>query len=202
MKVGEKMTEVQQILQICSFLLSYPNKEYKETLAEIETEVDTFPIKVIQEELKQFCQKAKQISLHELIATYVYTFDFGKKTNLYLTYMSNGEQRERGMDLLFLKNYYKQNGFAVTDKELPDYLPIMLEFASQVECETFKPIFERYINSIKEIESHLDPQQNLFGHILKSIILALENVGVAKSVRRSDEICSTSSFGKFSPILS
>ena len=135
------------------------------------------------------------LSRNELIATYVYTFDFGKKTNLYVTYMSNGEQRERGMDLLFLKNYYKLYGFNVTEKELPDYLPMMLEFASQVDLEKMKPVFERYVSNIEEIEEHLNPEENLYGHILKSILLALKKVGITQTVRRSEEICSSSFSG-------
>lgn len=204
MKVGETMSEkqTQKVFQLCSFLLCYPDNDYYEALEEVEEELLSVSIPSIQKELYQFCQKAKQLSLHELISTYVYTFDFGKKSNLYITYMSNGEQRERGMDLLFLKNYYKQYGFGMTDKELPDYLPIMLEFASQVEIEIYKPIFERYFINIKEIEGHLDPEQNLFGHILKSIILALEHADITEPVRRSEEICSTNFSGKFSPILS
>ncbi len=47
---------------------------------------------------------------------------------MYLTYMNTGEQRERGIELLELKQHYKKSGFEVTDKELPDYLPLLLEF--------------------------------------------------------------------------
>lgn len=197
MKVGETMSynDIQQVFQLCSYLLSYPDEEYINSLEMVTAELESLSTPSIKEELQQFCQKAMKLSLNELIATYVYTFDFGKKTNLYVTYMSNGEQRERGMDLLFLKNYYKLYGFNVTEKELPDYLPIMLEFASQVDLEKMKPVFERYISNIEEIEEHLNPEENLYGHILTSILLALKKIGITQSVRRSEEICSSSFSG-------
>ena len=69
-------------------------------------DLELVEMSAMRDELSQFCQEAGKLTPSELIATYVNTFDFGKKTNLYITYMSNGEQRERGMDLLFLKNYY------------------------------------------------------------------------------------------------
>ncbi|GEM_PF-404335 len=194
---GESMIEQEIRLgfQFCSYLLSYPNQEFIESLEDLQEELDSLSNSKLKEELQQFLNKATILSTADFISTYVDTFDFGKKTNLYVTYMTNGEQRERGMDLLFLKNYYKLHGFHVTDKELPDYLPVMLEFASQVEQETFRPIFDRYLENIKEIESKLDPKQNLYGHIMKAMMLALKEAGITKAVRRSEEICTNSFYG-------
>lgn len=197
-KIGGVMmleTETQLVYQICSYLLNYPNQEFIDSLEEVAEELDSLSSSEMKEELHQFLSKANALSVPTLISTYVDTFDFGKKTNLYITYMTNGEQRERGMDLLFLKNYYKLHGFHVTDKELPDFLPVILEFASQVDQETIKPILERYLTNIKEIDDHLDPEQNLYGHIFKALMLALETAGITKPVRRSEEICSNSFCG-------
>ncbi len=174
------MTEnqIQPIFQLCSYLLSYPNEAFLLSLEEVEAELNALNAPLLTEEISQFCKKAKGQPLIDLIATYIATFDFGKKTNLYVSYMSNGEQRERGMDLLFLKNYYKMHGFHVTDKELPDYLPVLLEFASQVDLEKIEPVFKRYMNSIKEIADHLKPAENVYGHVFQAILSALEMIGL------------------------
>jgi len=197
MKAGEKMVyqQLQQAFQLCSYLLSYPDQDFIESFDEIENELESLVYLNMKEELAQFFQKAKNMSLADSVSIYVNTFDFGKKSNLYVTYMSNGEQRERGMDLLFIKNYYKLHGFAVTDKELPDYLPIMLEFASLVDHDVMKPVFERYLANINEIAKNVAPKDNLYGHILRSIMLALQEAGITKSVRRSDELCTNSFYG-------
>jgi len=186
---------VHQVFQLCSFLLSYPNQEFVDSLEEIEADLESIPSLEMKDELEQFYQKAKKLSPSQLITTYVQTFDFGKKTNLYVTYMSNGEQRERGMDLLFLKNYYKMHGFAVSDKELPDYLPVMLEFAGCVGPEELTPVFDRYLKNIKEIERHLVEEENLYRHIFQAILLALEELGITTAVRRSEEICLNNFYG-------
>ncbi|KOP83016.1 nitrate reductase molybdenum cofactor assembly chaperone [Cytobacillus solani] len=187
--------EIQQTFQVCSYLLSYPNKEFLDSIDDLNEDIDSPTFPFIKEELLKFIQKCKQMSPSELISVYINTFDFGKKTNLYVTYMSNGEQRERGMDLLFLKNYYKIHGFDITDQELPDYLPIMLEFASHVDQETIMPVFSRYFASIKEISENINPEDNHYGHIMKAIILALEAIGITKTARRSAALCSTSFSG-------
>lgn len=188
-------SSLQEVYQICSFLLSYPDEEFTKLLPFVLDEIDTLTISSIKEELLQFCQKAMKLTKNEFINTYIYTFDFGKKTNLYVTYMANGEQRERGMDLLFLKNYYKINGFEMMNTELPDYLPIILEFASQVDTEIITPIFERYFDNIHEIADHLNPEDHLYGHIIKSVMLAIEYSGITQSVRRSEVGCYSSFSG-------
>jgi nitrate reductase delta subunit len=187
--------EINQIFQYCSLLLSYPDGEYRTIIEEVSEESANLADSQVKEELQQFLKKAKTLTDSDLVSIYINTFDFGKKTNLYTTYMTNGEQRERGMDLLFLKNYYQLHGFSVTDKELPDYLPIILEFASQVDLAVMKPVFERFYGNIKEIEIHLNPELNLYSHIFRTILLALEKVGITKRVRRSEEICSNSFYG-------
>jgi nitrate reductase delta subunit len=195
-KPGETMNDdTQLVFQLCSYLLSYPNREWVDSIEDIEAEIELLPPTKMKTELIQFFSRAKTLTANELLSTYVNTFDFGKKTNLYITYMSNGEQRERGMDLLFLKNCYKLNGFAVTDKELPDFLPIMLEYASQVDEEALKPVFERYFDNISEIEKNLVEANNLYQHLFTASLKALEVAGVTKAVRRSEEICSTSFYG-------
>lgn len=54
--------------------------------------------------------------------------------------MNTGEQRERGIELLELKQHYKKSGLSVTDKELPDYLPLLLEFLQMQMSKTVKQL--------------------------------------------------------------
>lgn len=182
------ITDSKLTFQLCSYLLNYPDQEYFASLSEVEDELDSLQSSDYKIELLNFCEKAKNQTLAELVSTYINTFDFGKKTNLYITYMSNGEQRERGMELLFLKNYYKLHGFEVTDKELPDFLPIMLEFAGLVDQAAIKPIFERYLTNIEEVAKNLSNENNLYGHIMKAILSTLEEIGVTNTLQRSEAL--------------
>ncbi|KEF35969.1 respiratory nitrate reductase chaperone NarJ [Schinkia azotoformans MEV2011] len=181
-------TDSQLTFQICSYLLNYPDQALIDSIPEVLEEIDSLQSSDTKQELQSYCEKVKKQSLTKLVSTYINTFDFGKKTNLYLTYMSNGEQRERGMELLFLKNFYKLHGFEVTDKELPDYLPIMLEFAGQVDEAAMKLIFERYLTNIEEVSKNLNDGNNLYGHIIKAILLELGKAGVTNTRQRSEAL--------------
>lgn len=67
---------------------------------------------------------------YSLQAAYVDTFDLGRRCALHLTYPLFGDRRERGMALLRLKHRYATHGFALGGTELPDFLPVMLEYAA------------------------------------------------------------------------
>ncbi len=61
---------------------------------------------------------------------YVETFDLRRRCALYLTYFRYGDTRKRGMSMLAVKTAYRTAGFTPTDDELPDYLPMVLDFAA------------------------------------------------------------------------
>ncbi|NUT54302.1 MAG: nitrate reductase molybdenum cofactor assembly chaperone [Saccharothrix sp.] len=61
---------------------------------------------------------------------YVEVFDTEADRCLYLTWYTDGDTRRRGGSLAALKQEYRRHGFALADDELPDYLPVLLEFAA------------------------------------------------------------------------
>lgn len=61
---------------------------------------------------------------------YVETFDLRRRCALYLTYYRFGDTRNRGMAMLAFKTAYRAAGFEPTSGELPDYLPLVLDFAA------------------------------------------------------------------------
>lgn len=189
------MNDIQFTCQLCSYLLSYPDETFHSSLALIKDDLNEINSPEMRKPLAFFLNEATKQTSSELISTFVQTFDFGRQTNLYVTYMTSGEQRERSIDLLYLKNYYTLHGFSATDKELPDFLPLMLEFASQVTDETRNPVFSKYFDNIKEIATRLETSDNLYANILEAVLAALNESGVNKSTRRSEELCLDNSCG-------
>ena len=65
---------------------------------------------------------------------YVDVFDLSRKHSLYLSYWTDGDTRRRGEVLAAFKQRYRRSGFLVdTRGELPDYLPMVLEYAAIVD---------------------------------------------------------------------
>jgi nitrate reductase delta subunit len=130
------------LYKLLSILLEYPTKELTKHWPEIEEMISTLNDSADKAPIKQFIAWAQQLSLTQFQANYVKTFDFTPDNALYLTHHLFEEQdRERGPALIELSEYYEAEGFEISDGELPDYLPLVLEYVSTMADEISARLF-------------------------------------------------------------
>jgi nitrate reductase delta subunit len=79
--------------------------------------------------IESFLASLAGLDPSELEREYVATFDFDRRASLYMTFHTYGDRRQRGLELVRLKRRYAEAGFTLAEGELPDYLPVVLEFA-------------------------------------------------------------------------
>lgn len=116
--------------KLLSLLLQYPDERLIDARTELLSAVDDLPASPAKEALDRFCANWGTAAPTALAQAYVETFDTQKRTGLYLSYYLYGDTRRRGMELLRLKQLYRAAGLRLERGELPDYLPVMLEFAA------------------------------------------------------------------------
>jgi len=122
-----------RLYKLLSVLLEYPTAELIEHLGEIEGTVPALEQATGEdrEALRTFLAWARGLPPTELQAHYVKTFDLTPDNALYLTHHLFEEQdRARGPALVRLSEYFTQQGFEIDRGELPDYLPLILEYVS------------------------------------------------------------------------
>jgi nitrate reductase delta subunit len=126
-----------QIYKILSALLEYPDQELLDHLPEIRTEMEKCPDIDADEKvaLCKFLDHLASEPLTELQANYVQTFDMTPEHSLHLTHHLFGDDNDknRGPALIDLGELYKDYGVKVMANELPDYLPLVLEFAAMLD---------------------------------------------------------------------
>ena len=104
-------------------LLSYPTEATVEALPELRSALG---------------DAARLQPLFDLLAgdlfdaqeAYVETFDRGRRTSLNLFEHVHGESRDRGQAMVDLLQVYEEAGLQMTVRQLPDYLPVFLDFVS------------------------------------------------------------------------
>lgn len=119
-----------EIMQLSAQLLAYPEAEW--FLAELDNAHQFLQLVRAEDKayalLLQAVETMAQKSPYDLAREYVDTFDFQESCALYLTAHEYGDARERGTALVELRQMLLQVGCAETMGELPDYLPLLLEF--------------------------------------------------------------------------
>lgn len=117
------------VQQAAAHLLDYPDGAWWERLPLVRSALEAVGGDAARE-LVGFLDRVAMIPGGELAAHYVEVFDFKNRHSLYLTWWLDGDTRRRGASLVELKATYRSSGFEFSDTELPDYLPMVLEFAA------------------------------------------------------------------------
>jgi nitrate reductase molybdenum cofactor assembly chaperone NarJ/NarW len=116
--------------KLASVLLQYPTAAIFEGLDALDAAAAAIPSKDGRLAMQSFLGWLRVTPPTEVAQHYVETFDLRRRCALYLTYYRCGDTRMRGMAMLNFKTAYRVAAFDPTDDELPDYLPLVLEFAS------------------------------------------------------------------------
>ncbi len=118
--------------RVLSLLLSYPKQEWLDHLTEFRQALDQEQLlsKSKIKGLNELMDRLETNDLIDLQEHYVATFDRGPAHSLHLFEHIHGESRDRGQAMIDLMEMYSANGFGVATAELPDHLPVFLEFLS------------------------------------------------------------------------
>lgn len=122
-----------QHFQILSALLLYPEPALLETLPELEAELAKTPL--LHAPLRPLLDALAAGDLIALQERYVTTFDRNPSHSLHLFEHIHGESRDRGQAMVDLMEEYKKHGLQMTGDDLPDFVPLFLEFLSQLDDE-------------------------------------------------------------------
>lgn len=164
--------ENREIFQFYSLLLQYPDQEWINPL--FSEDVREMVDEGTYQKINPFVQYLEQHPLDELQENYVNTFDFNEKTNLYLSYAKLKDERERGQILVELKQLYQDEGFTLNSDELPDYLPLFLEFTAIAEEETAKKLLVQYLPAMEYLKKELTETNSVYAFVLEALLLTID----------------------------
>ncbi|QQM31100.1 nitrate reductase molybdenum cofactor assembly chaperone [Martelella lutilitoris] len=118
-------------LKITSLLLSYPERELLDDLPELKAALASSAApEAVAVALGRLIDDLAGRDLYEAQERYVHLFDRTRALSLHLFEHVHGESRDRGQAMVDLMALYEAGGFEIDAKELPDYLPLFLEFLS------------------------------------------------------------------------
>lgn len=161
------------LLRLCSLLLQYPDAELTTARPALTETVEALPPSPAAEHLVTFTtwltgQEAEALERH-----YVEMFDLRRKSSLYLTYYLHGDTRRRGMALLTLNQRYRAAGWDTDGGELPDHLPVVLEFAALVGPGGGEAPLRQHRRGLELIHRALADADSPYRHVLAALLTLL-----------------------------
>lgn len=159
--------------KLFSLLLQYPGDELLAERPELKEAIERLPRSRERRQLEAFWTYFGTRARTELEQAYVETFDLQKRSSLYLTFFSEGDTRKRGQALLRLKRLYAAAGFDLQGAELPDYLPVMLEFAELAPEGVGRRLLAEHRHGLELLRLHLTELESPYRHVVEGICAGL-----------------------------
>ncbi|WP_431998720.1 nitrate reductase molybdenum cofactor assembly chaperone [Streptomyces fungicidicus] len=157
------------LLHLMSLLLQYPDAELATARPQIADAVGALPPSPAAGHLAEFTAWFTGQEPDALERHYVETFDLRRRSGLYLTYYLHGDTRRRGMALLTLARRYRAAGWDTDGGELPDHLPVVLEFAALTGPGRGEAPLRQHRRGIRLIHHALTDAGSPYRHVLAAL---------------------------------
>ncbi|SDC35343.1 nitrate reductase molybdenum cofactor assembly chaperone [Williamwhitmania taraxaci] len=158
--------------KVISLLLTYPNQEIYDLLTEVtpalKEEHLLDPNEILGVETFMDFFRSKPLSSWQEF--YVQLFDYSRSVSLYLFEHVHGDSKDRGQAMVDLIDSYSEKGLVLTRSELPDYLPVFLEFLALQNQSKAREYLADIIDIIGFIYKKLEEKDNPYKYLLSALI--------------------------------
>jgi len=160
-----------RIYNILARLLDYPDAELMQGLAEIIELLKQDP-SVSERERASLMQFISWMQIHDLTGLqgdYVQTFDMTPEHDLHLTHHLFGDDRGRGPALIDLSEYYKASGLEMENGEIPDFLPLILEYVSTLDEMQARVFLGDAAKVLKILAENLEKASSPYARLIRIV---------------------------------
>jgi len=184
------LIEARLTLRVLAHLLRYPDAELRvhipELLQALQTEKALPASRLV--ELNALLQRLATQPALDSESEYVELFDRGRRTALHLFEHVHGDSRDRGPAMIDLIQTYEKAGLFLDAKELPDYLPVVLEFASSQPPLNAREFLGEIAHIVRVIFSALLKRDSPYASVLAAVLELAGEKAEAVAVAPEPEI--------------
>ncbi len=143
--------------KVVSALLAYPTAELQDAAAELRHVLDGEGLlrSSARTQLDSLIEDIATADLMDLQERYVLLFDRTRSLSLHLFEHVHGESRDRGQAMIDLKAQYESHGLCIGASELPDFLPLFLEYLSTLPVAESREILAQTAHILSALAERL-----------------------------------------------
>jgi nitrate reductase molybdenum cofactor assembly chaperone NarJ/NarW len=166
------------VWRLAAFLLDYPGEQTLAMLDQLSEAAARLPEEV-RAHFAGILTYLRDTPAIEVAQSYVETFDMRRRASLHLTFYAFGDTRKRGMALLRFKHAYRQAGVELGDEELPDHLPVLLEFAATIDPIGGERLLGEHVPVMELLRLSLSDNNSPYSGVLGAVLTTLPPVTTA-----------------------
>jgi nitrate reductase delta subunit len=158
--------------RVLSALLTYPTAELQQAAGELHAAVndDALLPRAVAKRLQCLIDEIAAGDLYDLQERYVLLFDRTRSLSLHLFEHAHGESRDRGQAMIDLKNLYERHGLAIGANELPDFLPLFLEFVSTRPLAEARDLLGQPVHILSTLAERLRKRRSTYEAVFRALV--------------------------------
>ncbi|MCZ7676898.1 MAG: nitrate reductase molybdenum cofactor assembly chaperone [Roseovarius sp.] len=159
-------------LKALSLVLSYPTLELQQAMPEIGGVLasDSRLTAAARRALRPLVDALGTRDIYALEEQYVALFDRSRTLSLNLFEHVHGESRDRGGAMVSLMETYREAGFEPATTELPDHLPVLLEFLATRPFAEAQDILADAAHIVEALSTRLDRRESAYGAVFVALL--------------------------------
>ncbi len=159
-------------LKALSALLTYPTAELQQAAGEISETIENEPVITIavRDQLHRLLKELAADDLYDLQERYVLLFDRTRSLSLHLFEHVHGESRDRGQAMVDLKAQYATAGLEQDSTELPDFLPLFLEYASTLPAVEARDALAQPAHILAAMAERLRKRRSAYEAVFRALV--------------------------------
>jgi nitrate reductase molybdenum cofactor assembly chaperone NarJ/NarW len=158
--------------KVLSALLTYPGDELVGAAADFGATLDADALipDAQRQALDSLIDEIATGDVYDLQERYGLLFDRSKTLALYLFEHVHGESRDRGQAMVDLRAMYEKSGLVIAANELPDYLPLFLEFLSTLPVTEARGLLADTAHILAALSERLGRRQSPYKAVFDALV--------------------------------
>ena len=175
--------------KVLSALLAYPTEELQEAWPELRAVVAEEELVAgdVRHALNHLIGEIATGDIYDLQERYVLLFDRTRSLSLHLFEHVHGESCDRGQAMIDLQDLYGRNGLAITATELPDFLPLFLEFLSARPLAEARDLLGEAAHILATLAERLEKRHSSYAAVFRALIAIAAVDSIAPEADREDD---------------
>ena len=160
-------------LKAFSALLTYPTAELQQAAGEISEAIENEPALSVgvRDQLHRLLKELATDDIYDLQERYVLLFDRTRSLSLHLFEHVHGESRDRGQAMIDLKAQYEKANLFMGAAELPDFLPLFLEFLSTLPAQEASDMLGQPAHILAAMAERLRKRRSAYEAVFRALVV-------------------------------
>jgi nitrate reductase delta subunit len=173
-----------KVFKALSALLTYPTAELQYASGEIcETIEKEMAISLsLRDKLHKLLIELTASDLYDLQERYVLLFDRTRTLSLHMFEHVHGESRDRGQAMIDLKAQYEAHNLFISAAELPDFVPLFLEYLSMLPAQEARDLLGQPVHIFAAMAERLRKRKSAYESVFRAL------VALAAAKPKDDEV--------------